>query len=144
MKHIIALALAIAATGTAAANELAPAAVGVHIASKHSSYAQQWNDDNHGLYARWANGATVGAFRNSEHATSAYVGWSKDWPLVKRVDVGLLLGLVTGYQRADVLPLAVPSVRLAATKNLGIRASLIVNPDKAGAHAVHLSAEWRF
>jgi hypothetical protein len=64
--------------------------------------------------------------------------------LIPRVDAGLLLGLVTGYQRADVLPLVVPSVRLAATKHLGIRASLIVNPDKAGAHAVHLSAEWSF
>ena len=143
MKHILALTLALAAT-TAFANDFAPTVGGVHIASKHSSYSQQWNDNNHGLYARWSNGATVGAFRNSENATSAYVGWSKDWPVVTRVDAGLMLGLVTGYQRAKVLPMVVPSIRIAATKSLGIRTSLIVNPDKSGSHAVHLSADWRF
>ena len=114
---------------------------GIHLASVHDSYKQDWNDANPGLYLRLENGATIGTFKNSERSQSVYAGWSKDWSLTSRIDAGIMLGGITGYQRAKVLPMAVPSVRLAVTETMGIRTSFIFNP--RGASAVHLSAEWK-
>jgi hypothetical protein len=137
------LALLFAAL-TTHAQGLMPETIGLHLASKHSSYKQDWNDANFGVYARWDNGITLGTLRNSERAQSYYAGWTGDWALAKRIDAGLTLGLITGYKRAPVLPMVVPSLRLAVTENLGLRTSYIFNPDKKGAHALHISAEWKF
>jgi hypothetical protein len=139
MKHIITALALMLATITASATTL-----GLHLGSRHSNYDQPWNDVNPGLYARFDNGVIVGTLRNSERAQSYYAGWSRDWPLTTRLDAGITLGLITGYKRADVLPLVVPSIRLGFTENVGLRTSLLVNPDKRGAHAVHLSVEWKF
>jgi hypothetical protein len=139
MKHIITALALMLATITASATTL-----GLHLGSRHSNYDQPWNDVNPGLYARFDNGVIVGTLRNSERTQSYYAGWSRDWPLTTHIDAGITLGLITGYKRADVLPLVVPSIRLGFTENVGLRTSLLVNPDKRGAHAVHLSVEWKF
>ena len=126
----------------------APTTVGVHLVSRHSSYAQRWNDTNPGVYARWSNGLTVGTFHNSERAQSVYAAWSHDWPVVEAagasLNAGITLGAVTGYQRAPLLPLVAPSLRLGIGQHAGLRATFLFNPTKGGAHAVHLSAEWSF
>jgi len=144
MKRTIATLALLFAALTTHAQGLMPETVGLHLASKHSSYKQQWNDANVGVYARWGNGITLGTMRNSERTQSYYAGWTGDWALTKRIDAGLTLGLITGYKRAKVLPMVVPSLRLAVTENLGLRTSYIFNPDKGGAHALHISAEWKF
>lgn len=142
MKLTIATLALLLATA-AHADTLVPETVGLHLVSKHSSYNTPWNDTNLGAYARWHNGITVGTLRNSERRQSYYAGWSKDWDVLPRVQAGLMLGLITGYE-PSVLPMVVPSVRLAVTQNLGLRTSFIFNPRKTGAHALHLSAEWKF
>jgi len=79
------------------------------------------------------SGATVGAFRNSIGRNSGYAGWT--W---QAGPFGLTAGAITGYPRAKVLPLLVPSYRLAS----GVRISVVPNP--FGAAALHLSLEHQF
>ena len=146
--------LAIAAQAHATTNTEAPAqpwaptTVGVHLVSHHSSYRQPWNDTNPGVYARWSNGLTLGTLRNSERAQSVYAAWSKDWPVVQttsaRLHAGITLGAVSGYQRAPLLPLVAPSLRIGIGAHAGLRTTFLLNPTKSGASAVHLSAEWSF
>jgi hypothetical protein len=144
MKHTLVHITLLFAALTTHAQGLMPETIGLHLGSKHSSYKQDWNDANFGVYARWGNGITLGTLRNSERAQSYYAGWTGDWSLTKRIDAGLTLGLITGYKRAPVLPMVVPSLRLAVTENLGLRTSYIFNPDRQGAHVLHISAEWKF
>jgi hypothetical protein len=121
---------------------LLPATVGLHLRSWHGhDPAGRWNNTNPGVYARWGNGATVGAYHNSQRRTSAYVGWTGDWPLTERISAGVTVGLISGYDR-HVLPMAVPSVRVALGERTSLRTSLALNPRKSGASALHLSIEW--
>jgi hypothetical protein len=145
---LLAIAAQAHATTDIPAHPLAPTTVGVHLVSHHSSYRQPWNDTNPGLYARWSNGLTLGTLRNSERAQSVYAAWSKDWPLLQTpsasVHAGITLGAVSGYQRAPLLPLVAPSLRIGIGAHAGLRTTLLLNPTKTGASAVHLSAEWSF
>lgn len=101
---------------------------GVHALSFHAHGG--YEAVTPGLYARSPDGWTFGAYRNSQRGSSAYFGHT--W---ERNGFALTLGAVTGYARADVLPMVVPSYRFKS----GIRLSLIPNP--FGASALHLSFE---
>lgn len=62
-----------------------------------------------GLYAMHASGASAGFYRNSQGHGSAWAGWtfeteSRTW--------AISVGAVTGYDKAKVLPLLTPSVRI--------------------------------
>lgn len=62
-----------------------------------------WNNANHGLYARWANGLTVGALRNSLNRTSAYVAGTWESPRINlggmAVSAAATAGVMSGYDR---------------------------------------------
>ncbi len=165
------IALACLACCAAARAELlpAPAVVGLHLRSVHHDDGKGqdgsigWNDANAGAYARWGNGLTVGAFRNSLYRTSAYVGWT----VTDSADrFALTLAAMSGYDRLTdgpgdhqavrcdtahgcrtvnlervILPVLVPSVRVGLTERLGVRISLMVPPGQPA--AVHFSLEWR-
>lgn len=106
--------------------------IGLHLLSLHAQPGMETATP--GIYARHApSGTTLGLLRNSEGKASAYAGLT-----FERGPVAITLGAVTGYQRAAVLPLVVPSLQLGG----GLRLSLIPNP--FGAWALHLSAERTF
>lgn len=86
---------------------------------------------------RWTNGATVGAYYNSERRWSAYAGYTHQWgPLA------LTAGLITGYERRAVLPLLVPSVRLGTIGPASFRLAVMPKIEKRGATVLHLMAEF--
>jgi len=171
LPAVLAVATACLAFGAPARAQLlpAPAVIGLHLRSVHhddgkapdGSYG--WNNNNIGAYARWSNGLTVGAFRNSLYRTSAYVGWT----VTDSADrFGLTLAAMSGYDRLTdgagdyqavrcdkangcrtvslkrvILPVLVPSVRVGITDRLGVRISAMVPPGQPA--AVHFSLEWR-
>ena len=116
--------------------------LGLHLATVHvtpgSGVPERWA--NPGAYVQWANGLTAGAYRNSQGRLGAYAGRTFTtadgrWALT--------VGAVTGYTRAPVLPMVVPSVRLGERDGWGLRLSLLPKVSGAGLAGVHLSVDWR-
>jgi hypothetical protein len=82
------------------AHPLAPTTVGLHLGSHHlGDKAQQWNNANHGVYARWGNGLTLGTLRNSLNRQGTYVAWTWERPVHERVSVAITAGVTSGYDR---------------------------------------------
>ena len=125
MKRI-ALILVLALSGMAHAGTL-----GLHIGSQHFP-AQQYNNANPGAYYIHDNGATVGTYYNSERRQSVYAGWTWDsgpWRLQ--------IGAITGYERAKVMPMVVPSVALGH----GFRLTVLPKVERNGSSVIHLMLE---
>jgi len=117
--------------------------LGLHLATAHfgaPAGGPDLTDRNPGAYVRLGNGATAGAFRNSHRRSSVYAGWT--WQ-TRDGRWALTVGAVTGYPRAAVAPLLVPSVRLplAAGSPWAARLSYLHKPHSDGASGVHLSIE---
>ena len=128
------------ATGIAfgmAAQDCKAGTIGIHVASVHSQSG--YNNFNPGLYYKHDNGATVGTFRNSERRQSFYAAWT--WEFFDE-RLGLTAGAVTGYSRAAVFPMLVPSLKFRVGDLGAVRLSLLAPPREA--MAVHLSFERRF
>ena len=141
MRKAIVIAAAIAAsclTMQARAFE-APAMIGLHLATVHS--VSGFCNINPGAYAVWEGGFTVGAYRNSEcEKVSAYAGWT--WQTEGRLRAGVTAGLITGYRRAPVMPLLVPSVSFYISPSTTVRLSFLPKVEKGGANALHYSVEF--
>ena len=79
---------------------LLPTTMGLHIASHHlGSQGRDWNNANHGIYARWASGLTVGTLRNSLYRQGTYVAWTWEHAATERITLGLTAGITSGYDR---------------------------------------------
>ena len=105
-------------------------AIGLHLGTYHFDASKGYNDFNPGAYVV-CDGWTAGAYRNSERKPSLYVGKTF------RYGVDITIGAVTGYKRAPLTPLLVPSYKLEN----GARLSLLLPAEKGGG-GVHLS--WEF
>lgn len=124
----------------AAADDLKIAAVGAHVASWHSE--DGYNNRNPGLYLRTTGGWAVGAYRNSIRRDSAYAGRAFTAELVLGLRAELLVGGVTGYEAARVVPLVAPSL-LVGVPGGALRLTVLPKIDpKQGAHVAHFSVEW--
>lgn len=127
--------------------DVVPEAIGFHIGSKHFPQAE-WNNSNPGVYLRgtinnagWASGSyVVGTYYNSERHQSAYIG--RVVPILGNFD--LVVGVISGYERAAILPMVVPSVRFPLVDRWDARVSFLPRVEKSGANVVHLSFERRF
>ena len=139
LKHTLLLALVW--PGTVIAMD-PPQSVGLHTVSKHS--AAGYNGVNPGVYLHWANGVTLGAFRNSYEHDSAYAGWL--WRIDRDHHFGVLFGAVTGYgsttERMALAPLVVPSFRLGLGDGMSARVSWFADPRHGAVQVLHLSLEW--
>lgn len=131
--------------------------VGVHIGSHHWP-ASAWNNVNPGLYVQgtinspsgevgWGpgnllpNGRYVaGGYYNSERRGSAYVGYV--YPVTSYLDV--VVGAITGYKAAPILPLVVPSVHVGLGGGWSARLNYLPKIESSGAHVLHLSLERKF
>lgn len=109
--------------------------LGYHIATAHDASLQarsQMNELNPGVYAQ-CDTIVVGAYFNTVRHTSVYAG--KSIQLARGLD--LVIGGVTGYKVAPVVPMAMVSYRLAD----GTRLSLIpTTPKNVG--GLHISREF--
>ena len=97
---LLAIAAQAHATTDIPANPWAPTTVGVHLVSHHIDAGERrWNNDNHGIYARWDNGITLGTLRNSLNRQSHYAAWTYQRPITRSLSAGLTLGVMSGYDR---------------------------------------------
>ncbi len=119
--------------------------VGAHLASVHSEPG--FNNVNPGAYVR-AGSVAGGAYLNSHKKLSLWAGLTYETPraAVGPVNVrgAVTGGLVTGYPRADVLPMVTGGIVADAGGREAVRLTFIPNPLPKGAHALHLSWERSF
>lgn len=122
------------------------AAVGLHLGSYHADplpNQPEFNNRNPGLYVLFNSNVAVGTFYNSVRKQSVYVGYNfKLNNGSARFDV--LVGGVTGYPLAKVIPLVLPSIVFAATDHVGIRLGYIPRTKATGAHVIHAMVEYEF
>ena len=79
--------------GTFMSHGAQAATFGVHAGSVHVPSGAYQNNFNPGMYLRTDDGVTVGAYYNTLRRVSFYAGYTVEYG-----PVGLLGGLVTGYQ----------------------------------------------
>lgn len=139
--------------------------VGLHLVSVHDS--EGMNNFNPGVYARFDNGVTVGAYRNSFRRNSVYLGYTLETSATDRFSLAMTIGGITGYQKRTwygvcrdgyvtkgldrcyeghgrfINPLFVPSAAYRAD-GYTIRVGLIPNASAKSIRAVHLMAERHF
>lgn len=136
------VAVAICALAVTCGQAKADTRVGLHLGSYHSTPG--YNNTNPGVYV-FHNGWTAGTYYNSERNQSYYAGYTWEYPLGSMVRVGATAGVITGYKRADVLPMVVPSVAVSIPGGFGTAARLSFIPPVGGMPTVlHLSVEFRF
>lgn len=115
--------------------------VGAHLGTLHSEPG--FEGVNPGAYVRTAGGWSGGIYRNSERGVSLWGGrtWETSRAAFGPVNVraAATLGAVTGYRRADVLPLVNGSLAFDLGGPQAVRLTLIPLPKSEG--AVHLSFE---
>lgn len=120
---------------------------GLHLASWHT--AEGYNNRNPGAYWRSPEGWTVGAYCNSESRAprfreaaacqvSAYAGRVLDAAIVGDLRAGVMVGAVTGYRRAAILPAAI------GTLSYGPARLWVAPPIGNGAGVLSLSVELSF
>lgn len=84
------------------------AEIGVHLVSQHYP-KRTYNNNNPGMYFRADNGITAGFYDNSYNQWSVYAGYTYHWN-VKGWEPAVTLGAITGYPKASVMPVAVPTL----------------------------------
>lgn len=139
MKSLIALAAFLTLSTAASASELAPTHVILHTVSAHSEPG--YNNYNAGVGLRW-NELAVGVYHNSEYRTSAYAAYTLEAPLTNKLSAGLTLGVVTGYKRAPVAPLALTSLVYSMTPTTAVRLS-VAPAFKASPAVAHITLEFK-
>lgn len=122
---------------------LTPVIIGMHLATAHfgAPAGSELSAASPGIYMRSAAGLTLGAHRNSHGLGSAYAAWT--WSTADG-RWSITAGGVTGYPRARVSPLLVPSVRLplsSVSPSWAARIAYLPKPHSDGAHGLHLSFE---
>ncbi len=122
--------------------------VGVHVGSVHFPQ-NNFNNVNPGLYVAGSinnvpvlpdGRYVVGAYYNSERKGSLYAGFI--YPVTEYVDV--VLGAITGYSAAPILPLVAPSLHFPIMGAWSGRVLYVPKIEKSGAHVIHLSLERKF
>ena len=119
--------------------------IGLHLWSSHFGACYEspagcrpYESATTGIYLRAPSGLTIGAYRNSYGGDSAYAGWTFE---TSDGRFALMVGAVTGYHRAPVLPVVVPSMRIELGQQTALRASFIPKVEKKGANVLHLAIE---
>ena len=77
--------------------------------SEHFS-KDTYNETHYGLMFEY-DSKTVDQYINSEGNRSNLVGIRESWAQPRGVDIGFVVALVDGYERANILPFAAISVR---------------------------------
>ena len=131
MKILGILAVVLLVTSQARAAEII-----VHGPSYHFNTAAGYYNDTYGLGYAFDNKVVVGAYRNSEEDDSVYLAYLYEF----NPYIGVLAGLVTGYERADVVPAATLVLTVPVDKHLRFHVSAL--PIRDG--FVNLSVGWKY
>lgn len=111
--------------------------IGLHIGSHHTP-SRDFNNTNPGAYVVLRDGWTLGGLYNSERRFSVYAGRT-----FERGSLALTLGLVTGYERAPILPMVAPSWRAWQSDAASLRIAYLPRVDRNSAHVLHLMIEFK-
>lgn len=130
-RALLAALLLTAVCAQAAEGEPPEVTVGVNLGTLH--FDPGYENFNPGVYVTVDN-VSGGVYRNSFGDVSVHVGYVFRGLFGSPID--LLVGAVTGYPRASVLPLLLPSIKV-----YGFRFSLLLPVDKSSG-GVHLSYEF--
>ncbi len=114
--------------------------IGLHLATAHFGAAAAGLESvTPGIYLRTPGGITAGAYRNSHGLASVYAGMT--WTTADG-RWSITAGGVTGYPRAKVSPLLVPSMRLPiGGTQWATRLAYLPKPHSDGAQGLHISLE---
>lgn len=115
--------------------------VGVHVGSYH--FEGDFNNFNPGAYV-YHNGWTTGTYYNSERRQSVYAGYTFEHYLTADLSVAVTVGAITGYLRAPVLPLVLPSAAYKLTARDSVRIGFVPPVGKGSSAAVHVMFERSF
>lgn len=122
-------------------------AMGIHLGSAHIDpypTAPKLYDQNPGVYIQFSNNVVMGAFQNSLRKPSAYLGYELQLIQYKAFELSVIGGGITGYPQAAVVPLIMPTIRLAIDKHTGIRMGYLPKIQATQAHVLHFMVERRF
>lgn len=121
--------------------------IGLHLWSSHFGACypmpegcRAYASATPGIYWRAPSGLTVGGYRNSFGGDSAYAGWTFETADRR---FALTVAGASGYPRASVIPLVVPSVRVGLAEHLSLRLAGTPRVEKGGAAMAHLALEWQ-
>lgn len=148
MKRRIKFAVA-AFVGAFISHGAQAATFGIHVGSAHVPGGAYQNNFNPGVYLRTDDGITIGTYYNTLRRVSFYAGYTVEYG-----PVGLLGGLVTGYQPKLIDGLSYGQGKtltpmLAASLKLpplgGFKPMLmLVPPFRSSPAVLHLAFEHRF
>lgn len=143
LRHVLSVACTILVASCGMQPATAETRFGAHLGSYH--FSGDFNNFNPGVYV-YHNGWTLGTYYNSERNQSVYAGYTAEWQLGGQWSAALTVGAISGYARASVLPMAIPSVAWRIPGGLGsaLRVSVVPPVGRGSAAAVHASIEWRF
>src|ERR1043165_3937878 len=136
----VAIAAFAGCAGPVLAQESGLSTFGLHLGSWHAK--DGYNNFNPGVYVEH-NGWTAGTYYNSERKQTFYAGYTFRGAIAGDFGYGLSVGVATGYKRAPVVPMVVPSVSYSVTPSWGVRLSG-VPPIGTIPGVLHLSVETRF
>lgn len=115
--------------------------IGLDLYSYHLNTQAGLNNNTPGVYASF-EGATAGVYRNSHDRTSVFAGYVFETSDRK---LALLAGAVSGYKpegKSKILPMLIPSLRLALASQWALRASYVPRPPHGDSASIHLSLEF--
>jgi len=118
MKYLILILFFIAGASEVKAETV----ISLHTISYHQNRAANYNEENYGFGLRHYiknksfHYVNIGTYKNSEQATSKYIGAGWEWN-VGELKIGVNMGLIDGYSLSSVLPYVVPVI---SYKNINV------------------------
>lgn len=114
---------------------------GLHLGSVHIPGAGM-NNFNPGAYIITDDGWTLGTYFNSERHQSVYTGRTFNYKINRDWSAQLAIGIITGYEAHDVLPLVAPSItRRIPDSDWKARLFYLPKVEKKGSHVLHLTVQ---
>jgi len=122
----------------------------LHTMSYHGQTDTKLTGENGGVGFQCQDSRTqlkyaVGGFRNGNGDTSLYLGTARDWKAARRIELGGMVGIVTGYAHHESPVLFIGAGRLGfvINKEQTLRFSLIPHT-RYNPRTIHLTIEGKF
>lgn len=116
--------------------------IGINLYTHHTDDAGLCNQ-NPGVYVKSESGWAGGVLKNSECRLGAWGAYSFETNTIRLLGVpasaGLMVGGITGYRAAPLLPLIAPSVKVSV-----FRFTYLPKAPGAQSDGIHLSIEKKF
>lgn len=106
-------------------------AIILHTTSHHYTETapdrMPWNEANHGV-GFYANGLSIGTYKNSWYTKSYYVGYERTYKANKWAKLNYGGALAFGYPHTPVLPMPYVGVEVKINERLSLQAMQLIYP----------------